>query len=181
SGKVYYSPITNTRDTQLLDLWEAEAGFGPFYLHPIDVVYSEDPVDQQIERAMKRLTGVLPKFGRAVEEALVHVRKNVSPVPKGSYVLVSDDTRVRFLPLGCALVGYGQYSDIEDNLIIDLTVGESVTVTDEAALWVHEAVYKVLRDTKDEPDSYNTRRIVALMFSNRVLIRSELENGFPKK
>jgi hypothetical protein len=176
----YVSPLTNGRGFQLLDLWEASSGFGPFFLHPQKIVYSNESVDQQIARAVGRLEAVEPEFGRRVGEAVQHVRKHWLTIPPNAYVVPPVDTRVRFLPIGCQIVGFGAYSDSDDNLVIDPSIAKAVTQTDLAALFLHEAVYKVLRDQGQAEDSWKTRRIVGLMFSSRPLVLSELENGFPQ-
>lgn len=176
---LYVSPLTNGHSHQLLDLWEASSGYGPFYLHPQEIMYSNEGIDKQIARAVQRLTSALPEFGERVAKHVTHVRQHWMAIPPNAYVVPPTDTKVRFLPRGCQIVGFGAYSDSDDNLVIDPAIAKSVTQTDLAALFVHEAVYKVLRDSGEVEDSWKTRRIVGLMFSKGPLVVSELENGFP--
>ncbi|HVK61126.1 MAG TPA: hypothetical protein VM432_06230 [Bdellovibrionales bacterium] len=180
TGQVYQSLMTNGRDFQFLDLWEAETGFGPFFLNQIDIPYNEDSVDTQVDRAMKRLVEVLPELGKKSEIALAHIRKNILPLPDGVVVDEPRDTRIRFKPKECKVVGFALYSDEDDNLAIDPSMKKLVTKTDFAALFIHEAIYKVLRNEQNEQDSWRTRRIVAFLFSNEKLDPKILLDGFPK-
>jgi hypothetical protein len=175
----FRAKLTNGRDTQLTDLWEAAVGFGPFFLHPQKVVYREDAIDSQIDRAMQRLAAVAPDFAEKAARALAHVRKHVMNIPEGTYVMPPTDTRIRFLPIGCQQIGFGAYDDKLDNLVIDPTVAKASTKTDFAGLIVHEAVYKALRETENAQDSWKARRIVGLIFAEGPFTLDELEKGFP--
>lgn len=101
------------------------------------------------------------------------------PAPEGNYVLGPDDTDIRFLPKGCLPpIGLGLYSDREDNLIYDKAIMGKLLVIDQAAFEIHEAIYKYLRVSAGARSSWQTRRIVGLIFSDEKFTKAELASDF---
>lgn len=159
--------LTHDRKYQLTDLWEAEHGYGPFENHRLNKMMFDDvtPVDEQLNLALGRLKAVNPKFSQAVKGYLKLVKANILPIPQDSYVMLPQDTDIRYMKKGCTLEGFGYYSDRQNNLVIDPAIREKISKIDEAAFFMHEAIYKLLRDQKKETDSWRTRRIVGFLFS----------------
>ena len=174
----YVSPLTNSRDTQFMDLFEAAAGYGPFFERRQTIEYNDRHIDEQLSSAMTRLRAVNTEFAQKVGDALEHVRKRMFRPPPGAYVVVPPDTNIRYLPIGCKMVGLGMYSDSEDNLVVDWDVAKRIRITDRAAFLVHEAIYKVLRDTEDATNSYKTRRMVGLLFASGPITWQEMNEGW---
>ncbi len=164
--------LSHGRKYQLTDLWEAEKGYGPFREEShrrgrnLNMMFdNKTTVQNQIVNALKRLAQVNPEFARIVSEKLLIVQQNVISIPEGSYVLPPQDTDIRYLKKGCEVVGLGMYFDIENNLVIDPEVKSSLLKIDEAAFFVHEAIYKALRDTSHVETSWSTRKMVGYLFS----------------
>lgn len=185
NGEVVYikvpphSSLSHNRSFELLDLWEAESGNGPFLGHLTTVPYDgSTPKAVQIDRAIKRLASVDPAMAKDVQTYHAYVTQRMFPAPAGDYVLAPEDTDVRFLPRGCSIEGLGSYSDRQDDLVYDAAIMKALPPMDQAAFEIHEAVYKMLRVHQGATDSWQTRRIVGLMFSAESFTSNDLINGF---
>ena len=62
-------------------------------------------------------------------------------------------------------MGFVVFNDKTGSLTWDKTNIDRLPKTDQAALWVHEGVYKYLRESKGDTDSRRARLIVAHLFS----------------
>lgn len=106
--------------------------------------------------------------------------KRMMAVKDGEYVIPPEDTDIRFLLIGCRPLGYGVYSDRANNLVYDPKI--KLPIIDLAAFEIHEAVYKYLRVVRKQPQSsWDTRRIVGLMFSTEPFTLREMTVGFDSK
>jgi hypothetical protein len=173
---LYQSPITNGRKFQLTELFEADTGYGPFYNHRLRVDYNSSPVKDQVLQAVRKLIAINPAFGNEVAKIIERIR--IMPIPENAAVADPVDTAIRFLPVGCKLHGFGDYSDADDNLVLDPTVVKDVATTDIAAIYLHEAIYKVLRSSENAKNSWKTRRMVGLLFSTSMPTWKEMNEGF---
>ena len=167
----------------MIDLWEAENGYGPFVNHRLSIPYdNETPKEVLIERAFLKLEKVSPQLAKRIREFHQYVIKRMIPIKDGEYVIPPDDTDIRFLPIGCRPLGFGAYSDRADNLVYDPKIMAGVPMIDRAAFEVHEAVYKYFRSIrKNSQGSWDSRRFVGLMFSTEPFTLNELIKGFAKK
>jgi hypothetical protein len=160
------SALSHDRKYELTDLWEAEYGYGPFRNQKRKTSFDAvNSTKKQIETALERLESVNPQFGQLTRQAMTVVQANIIQLSDGDEVLPPEDTDIRYMKKGCHLVGLGAYSDRENNLVIDPEVWKALSRTDRAAFLMHEAIYKVLRDTQHDDSSWRTRRIVGYLFS----------------
>lgn len=155
----------NPKDNEILDLWEARE------LYQLNVKLSEASVESQVADAIARIAVWNPRLGQRVEKLTTQWMKEYKgELPKKSLVLLSDGTEIdpppdakkSFTKKGCRLIGIALYTDM---LRISPSFYESLPKTHKAALWLHEAVYFVLRDMIVETDSVLTRKIVGELFS----------------
>jgi hypothetical protein len=151
----------NVKDNELLDLWEAEA------LNNFKIQRSQEPVETQVQNALKKLSNYDPDVAKEVGRlyGLAQTqRKNIKP---GISIMPPPDARNGFIKTGCSLEGVASYHDSEETLYIDPLRLAALPLTDQAALWVHEAVYKFLRQNQFVADSISTRDLVGRLFSDR--------------
>lgn len=74
------------------------------------------------------------------------------------------------IPANCSLQWAAFFDDTRDELAIDQQLFEMLSEDDRAALILHEAVYKVARQSGSfESDSRRVRRTVRLLMQNRNL------------
>ncbi len=71
------------------------------------------------------------------------------------------------MPQGCQLTAVGYYS-ATGFLEVSKTTYEKLSLTEQAAFWIHEAVYKVARDLGRVSDSMRVRKFVGYLFSENV-------------
>jgi hypothetical protein len=145
---------------ELLDLWEANV------THE-NISYSQDSVDSQMDSALERLSAMTPYFAHKVKERLSKLPKLISYLPEGMAIAPPKDAEEQFLKEGCALEGVAKYTsspDDHDTLYINPRITAKMSPTDQAALYLHEAIYKVLRDESYDEDSIRTRRAVRMIF-----------------
>lgn len=137
---------------------------------------SDAPVEDQIQNAFKRLgtdTWVYSEVSGLY--ALIKQVVQQVPVPRGSIAWPADAVNPLIKP-GCTPTGVILYRDsvsgalgIEvggDYMYVDRESLSALPNQQQAALWVHETVYKYLRAKIGAEDSTLARRIVARLFSN---------------
>jgi hypothetical protein len=166
----------NPQDNELLDLWEGALPI-PFG-YQLHIPANYDPIETQLKRAMDRLQILHPFFAKAVQAHLDIILNNGPnkikfQTPPGYNLLFPSDTLSAGLKEGCKPVGLADYTDkkvdLKDVLLIDQSRIDQLPLRDQAALWLHEAIYKELRDTQKDKDSVYTRHLVALLFSDETI------------
>jgi hypothetical protein len=153
------------RRVELLDLWEGKA------LKGLVVEEKATPVLAQIDRAIDifRQAGLVHLSERT--GALAREMYNAfttlgrGRLPNGIAVAPPTDALNRFIPRGCRLEGIALYNDRFSTLDIDGQLFDELTPTSQAALFVHEGLYKYLREEFSENDSTVARNFVACAFS----------------
>lgn len=157
--------------SELVDVWEAKN----VYSEPI--LISNDPVEAQIERAIKRIRLVNSKFADRVEANLNHILANILYLKSGVALSPPLDALPNYQKAGCPLEGMMLYDGVTDQLLIDRYVfSKLLSKTDAAAAMVHEAVYKTLREyASGHTDSVKARIIVGKMFSSTLIPKAEAQ------
>lgn len=150
---------------QLLDFWEAEG------LKNLKIKKSEDSIPKQIEAALQvlldkgqyaysgYLKGYANEFYSNVEV------KGLGFLPEGVSIFPPRDAMNKFIKTGCELGGIVLFDDDYKVLDVDRSLYQLLSPTDKAGLFVHEAVYRVLRERFQVTDSIVARNLTACMFS----------------
>jgi hypothetical protein len=151
------------RSSELVDLFEARS-------NNIKVKYDNvTPVKKQVEAAIGKLEIIAPAFGHQVREAWAYVYSHRAG---GAGVKVDDpqDVDKHYSKEGCRLTGMMYFDDRRGNLIINpLIFNKQKTKTDFAASYLHEAIYKVMRDNSlpGGRDSVMTRILVGCLVADQ--------------
>ncbi|MEK7690734.1 MAG: hypothetical protein AAB425_06915, partial [Bdellovibrionota bacterium] len=99
------------------------------------------------------------------------IQTQVVPVDDGYRLPPPSDTKLKFLrdETGCYLEGLALYNDETQILEVDGKLFNSplLSTTQKAALFVHEAVYKVFRQQRRVDSSILVRKIIAYLFSKQ--------------
>lgn len=158
------------RWSKLVDLFEATDEFGlNLNLHPgtsrMEIV---DQVQSRIAQADRDLSNAIAP----ILHDLDCLKSNPPKVTYTSHLLQTiDDSlyRIKPSPSDCVggVVGYEQVVNYKNDglILIDTEVFNSFDPNSQAALILHEAIYKYRRDVAGDTDSVTTRRLVGLIFS----------------
>lgn len=159
------SLVCNTGEVFLYDLYEATIP-GEMSEKGLNIVRSTKPVEAQIEEAFERVYGIVPSLAELFFISYVELKKVVRDIPAGYSLVVPTDVNNDFIKSGCEVKGVARYNSEKNVLFIDRVLMAKMSPTDQAALWIHEAVYKTLRKTQKAQDSRSTRKIVGYLFSD---------------
>jgi|GEM_PF-7029738 len=129
---------------------------------------------------------IFSKIGRIMSADLeIHLRKTFDQVfaaqqkiPAGLSLVFPADLEAEFALPGCELRGLASYNDRRERLLIDASLYSRMTPTHQAALWIHETIYKFMRKVERTPTSRLTGLTVAYLFSD-ALESSYREEIFP--
>jgi hypothetical protein len=142
------------------DLYEGQ------YKYHYAIPSSPDSPDQQIAA---KLAAIQDPFDRtAVTEAVAQTISAMTFLPEGVGLAPSTDLGNEFgilIPQGCAIEPVGFYN-FDGTLQISREIYAHLDPTNRAAFVMHEALYKLARQTAGETTSANTRVAVAAMFSS---------------
>jgi hypothetical protein len=152
-----------------LDLFEAQLK-GPGDLG-LTILTSHDDVETQIQNIFKRLNPKSNLYTRIIETYKKVRQATPIPVPAGLDLAWPSDEKNKYAPSGCAAKGIILYHDATqsnepDTKDIDINSLQGLPNTQQAAAWVHETVYKFLRETQHAGDSVRARQIVGYLFSD---------------
>lgn len=154
--------------SMLADLWEAEKTpfRWPNHKGKLHVSKSNEDAKQQFQKALSKLASADPKFAAMVGSEMEKIWAGLEIMPEDVSIAVPDDLKVGYFPTGCAPEGMMFYNDEADKLHIREDIFQKLeTQTDVAAAWMHEAVYKILREKALHQTSKYARRLVACLFS----------------
>lgn len=164
----------------LYDLYEAENYVGSAYKGIQRI--SLDP-DQQIENLLRAWQAKGGMFASAsvttLRRALGLVKKDWKDIPSGTGQMLRPDFNPLVFPKkpGCKLESAAFYDDEKSLLTVDREIYESMSPTDQAALKIHEALYKVDRLLKGDKKSDRTRLQVAELFATGSISEMETINS----
>ena len=137
----------NVKSAELLDLWEVQLGSD----HAV-VSRSDKEVHEQIADALLKIKSSFGDYtSKQIEDRVAYVQARVRHVPPKIKISAPQDAMNDFFQEGCALEGVAKFSDKQDTLWIDNQIFEALPKTDQAALWIHEAVYFERRNAHDIP------------------------------
>lgn len=153
---------------RFVDLFEAENEFG------LKTPEREGGHWQIVNDVLLAVSSISPNLHRLLQAYPVDFHEVIRFLPKSSGLTVIEDAaiRVRPLPETCldGYLYYGQLANFtfDGRLLISSKFwrDESFTSTERAALLVHEAVYKALREGMGDKNSSRVRQIVGLLFSD---------------
>ena len=146
---------------ELLDLFEVE--------HAGQAVAYDDatPVDIQVTSAIQLLGTVDSSFGSDVLAAWKFIQTHKVSEPNDSIIPAPTDADPNLLKAGCPLVGMMYFDDLKQRLFIQQDIFDAQKrPTAFAASYVHESIYKVLRNKYNAHDSHFARELTGCLFSN---------------
>lgn len=161
--------------SELLDLWE---GKNSPYRASSRLTILDDPAlapgqlnqpsqHSQIDRALKKLARLAgQRYSDRVRESIAIARRNVTLVPADVGIMPPPDAKNSFIKKGCRPEGVALYDDRTETLFLDQEIFDAMSPTSQAALWVHEGLYRLLRRDAKVTDSIRARILTAYLFSS---------------
>jgi hypothetical protein len=141
--------------------------------NPRKVLISDKPPGQQVEAALKRIARARRSDGpgrdmwsSTIRRALGLVKRDWLPLKEGTRLPFVPDFEPEFISDGkdCKAETMAHYDDATSNLRVDMAIYAKLSNTDRAALYLHEALYKIDRLINGVTSSKPTReRIDALL------------------
>jgi hypothetical protein len=164
--------LCNGHFLRTLDLYEAEE----IYNLTISNRYSD--LESNLSEYGTRLVAYLNNEPTDISdpttraEALAETKKEVislfRDIPLNSSLPVTDDATLPPLPSNCSVVQIAIYSDLTNTIQRDFNLWNMLSLQDQTALILHEALYKAARETKAKT-SDDTRRIVGMILAEAPL------------
>ncbi len=162
-----------------MDLWEGKNNY-PY----LNIPYTNEPIDDQVQRALNKLNIIDPILYQRVFADLVFVssHENINILPSNVDIQRPADAFNKYVKAGCPLEGMMFF----DNAIYKLSIkneiySKLINNTNVAAARVHEAIYKTFRESLDHKDSRKTRLLTACLFSNDNCLGLDDERWQPPK
>lgn len=164
NGKILYS--------MLVDLWESEnvAYKWSFGAGKLKIKYdNETPPEQQFEYALVKLATLDEGMAEIIRQEWAKIHSNINDLSEEVSIALPQDLKAGYFPTGCPPEGMMYFNGTTDQLDVRRDIFSSLkSKTDVAAAWMHEAAYKVLRDSRyyGVGDSSSIpRHLVACLFS----------------
>ncbi len=168
------APDKQVLSAELLDLWEASnlrLRWDKPEAYRLNIPYSDEPVAIQLARALSKLEQAEPFLAERVKKDLAYVMSNDEDLPENIEIELPADAKNVYRQKGTKLVGMMYFDGETEKLSIKREIFDKlINNTHIAAAWMHEAVYKSLRDMdaiaqRDSRDSTVARKINACMFA----------------
>jgi hypothetical protein len=153
------------RWAELVDLYEGKVEFNLTIPKPFDLT-----MDQQLRAVEEKINQAAPDVFLVYEFYRDEVKKAARMLSNARLEVV-DDALYRLLPLEeSCMEGHLTYEQVANYtnygvILINQRIYDKLTATDQAALWVHEAIYKMFRETRSDQNSVRTRELIAHLFS----------------
>lgn len=153
--------------TLFLDIFESEIKYGN------KIIEMNGDVKERLALVIKKINSELvAPYSVMIRDALSYVQsKSYSKFLADGLIIApgldlgNEDGVI--MPLGCHLTAVGYYSS-SGFLEVSKTTYDKLSLTDQAAFWLHEAVYKVARDLGRVSDSMRVRKFVGYLFADNI-------------
>jgi len=151
----------------------------------LNIPPSDLPIEEQIQNAFTRLNPSTTLYAEIIRTYKRVRSAKKYPVPRGKQLAWPSDEHNKYAPAGCTVNGvevdYRQkgiilFHDKSNSMDIELSAIQAdpdatyqlglLPKQEQAAAWVHETIYKFLRETRFELDSVRARKIVGYLFSD---------------
>jgi len=156
-GLHYCEDATKTR---MYDIYEGQKRYR------LDIVETEASLDEVLNSAISKIEKINPSLAMRVFKQIAYVRnENNFVLDKDINLKVIPDANILMTDKGCSYKQLANWDEVTGKIFVDETLYVELSDFQKAALILHEAIYKVGRDTKGQKDSDLTRRAVAEILS----------------
>ncbi|MBL7670234.1 MAG: hypothetical protein JNM39_07085 [Bdellovibrionaceae bacterium] len=146
--------------SELIDLWEG------IHIKKRNIPYTDEPVDQQIYRAISKLESLDWRFFHSVVKNLYYIRSHVAQMGADIDIAPPLDAQNTYQKPNCPPRGMMLFDGETEHLSVKPEIFEKLlNNTNVAAAWVHEAIYKSLRDNDRHENSIKARNLTSCLFA----------------
>ncbi len=143
----------------MYDVFEAESRYG------LDIYRGGVTTQDYINRAMAKVYNRAPFFHHVLQQNLAYLKSHL--VIKDNIILTPvQDANILFVEEGCEYKQLANWDDLSGNILVQGKLFKKLSPLDEAAFYMHEAVYKMMRDAYGEVNSDLSRKMVGGMISD---------------
>lgn len=156
---ICFNQKNQIKSAELLDLYEGRNRFN------YSITNQNTSATSQIVKAITKIQD--PFYREKITEITYQIIDQVQFLPGQIVMPAPTDLGSEYLPIlpaGCQIASVGFFEN-DGTLRISKTIYDLLKPTDKAALFLHEAVYFLLRQSSQESDSTHTRKIVAQLMS----------------
>lgn len=172
----------NITSSHLVDLWEAAnipskwnwpleerlSEQTAFVINPI--LKNEESAQVQFEKALAKVAVVDFDLAESIRKMKEEIFGNTNKLPERISISVPEDLKTGYFPTGCPVEGMMYYNGDTKRLDLKPEIFAALsTQTDIAAAWMHESIYKVMRDANPfaySKDSKPARLFTGCIFSD---------------
>lgn len=132
----------------------------------ITIPESSGSLDNQLAEVVRRLSFDVA-LQRDFVSALTYIRSNMNFLSGGVSIAPGNDLGSEYavvVPIGCSLELVGYYEK-SGSLVVSSDVYNALSLTNQTAFLVHEALYKLERTINSADNSGNVRRTTAQLFN----------------
>ena len=149
-----------TKSAYMLDLYEGRV------LYNLETITETGalPEKELAEQTVSKLETLDQTYAALVRHELENVIQKINLLPPGEGITPIPDSFHVSYPKHCDIKQLANYTK-EHGILIDQDIWNLLDPIHRAALFVHEAVYKVERDLFGATNSIHARKIVAYLFS----------------
>ena len=146
---------------ELLDLFETRELDGQAIAYD-----DQTPPEQQVDQALERLREIHPDFAAQTGRAWNQIKGHITWGSDKLDIKPPNDARSHFSKKDCELEGMMYYNGANQRLIVkSATFKAQKRNTEVAASYMHEAIYKALRDKFDAHNSLLARHLNGCLFA----------------
>ncbi len=144
---------------ETLDLFEGRNQFGLRY---IDSNLAAETLTALAQIKMVGNNSFLTQFRSTLSE----VRAAIVFLPRGVGLSPTDDAFPAITKKGCALEQLANFVDTDSKIYVDEEIFRSLSPVDQAALFMHETVYRVARVNQKDTSSVRSRKLTAQLLAS---------------
>ena len=147
-----------------IEVYDIYEGFTRYNLTP---TRNRKTVDEYLEKAVYKIRSQYPGVGYRVGKYVDYLRKEGHFLLRNNLNLyLIEDANILVTDVGCKYQQLANWDDRSENVLVKNEFFQRLDTLNQAAIFLHEAVYKVARDYYHDNDSDDSRRIVAEALSD---------------
>lgn len=150
---------------EMYDLFEGRVRYG---FKPVSNLETKEAY---IDRALAKIHNTDPGFEWKVREQLAYLNTHVRLSDEVVLTPVGD-ANILLIGKGCSYQQLANWDEVTGNIFVEQKLFEKMTPRNVAAFYIHEAIYKVLRELRISKTSDLARQIVADVFDQSPVMLS---------
>lgn len=153
-----------------IEVYDIYEGFTRYNLR---ATVNRTTVDEYLEKAVKKIRLNYPGVGFRVGKYVNYLRKEGHLLLRnGLNMRPIEDANILVTDVGCDYQQIANWDDRSENVLVKNELYRRLDTLNQAALYLHEAVYKVARTYYSDRNSDTSRRIVAEALSDEAQFTS---------